>query len=103
MNDQLFGPVEFGGGARWIPLASPADPAHLQVAHAVLDVAIVLRGTTPNLNLGDADDFIWAGEWELALDELAAVIESEPRNGPAGTMLSRARAIMASLNTGTEQ
>jgi hypothetical protein len=96
VTEALFGPVTFGGGARWTPFASPDEPAYLQMAHAVLDVAIVLRGAVPNFDLGEADSYIWAGEWELALYQLADAISRNPGKSSdlAETMLKRAQAIM---------
>jgi hypothetical protein len=94
---KLFGPVAFGGGSTWNPLTRESDEPHLRVIHSVLDVVSCLRGAHPNMNLGLADEFIWAGEWTLAMDEIQRAINARPEqsNELAETMLVRARAIMA--------
>ena len=97
MAAELFGPVKFASGAIWNPFAKQEDELHLRIAHSVLDVMVCLRGATPNMDLGNADCFVWAGEWELALDEIQGSIEALPNqsNELAETMLARARAIIA--------
>jgi hypothetical protein len=97
MAGEMFGRVKFGDGATWNPFAKESDEPHLRVAHSVLDVMVCLRGASPNMNLGNADSFFWAGEWGLALDEIQGSIEAQPNqsNELAETMLARARAIMA--------
>lgn len=77
MSDDLFGPITFGNGARWVPLASKSDDPNVLTLHMILDLVMVLRGTRPNQNLGMADEYIWAGEWELAVGEIDAVIGQE--------------------------
>lgn len=77
MRDDLFGPISFGNGARWVPLASNDDDPNILTLHMILDLVMVLRGTRPNRNLGMTDEYIWAGEWELAVGEIDAVLAKE--------------------------
>ncbi|WP_346908389.1 hypothetical protein [uncultured Roseibium sp.] len=77
MKDDLFGPISFGNDARWVPLARKDDDPDILTLHMILDLVMVLRGTRPNRNLGMADEYIWAGEWDLAVGEIDAVIAQE--------------------------
>ncbi|WP_417674697.1 hypothetical protein [Roseibium sp.] len=77
MRDDLFGPISFANGGRWVPLASKEDDPDILTLHMVMDLVMCLRGTRPNRNLGMADEYIWAGEWELAVGEIDAVIGQE--------------------------
>jgi hypothetical protein len=98
VTESPFGPVVFTNGVRWNPSAQPSDEPWMQVRNAVLDVMIAVRGAIPNMNLGLADEFFWAGEWGLALGELDAVLKQESGqlpNGLADLMLERAHQIIA--------
>ena len=78
------------------PLSSPSDNAEWEIIHAVLDVAITLRGEEPNMSLGYADMFLAVGEWKLAFEAMEAVIDE--RNGAVNSWvqeaLDRARALL---------
>ncbi|MEO0542713.1 MAG: hypothetical protein AAFY99_02740 [Pseudomonadota bacterium] len=93
--DVLFGPVDFNGGAIWNPLTSSNDQPGLMCTHALLDVALALRGSVPNLSLGLFDEYIWAGENELALFEIEEFIakNQEKSNTLAEKLLARVRPI----------
>lgn len=64
------------------PLSQPSQPRDLEIALAVVDALVAVRGAVANANLGNADLFVSVGEWELALDEVdAAVIQDDLRIG----------------------
>ena len=98
MNADPFGPVVFTNGVRWNPMAGPTDEPWLQVRNAVLDIMMSVRGAVPNMNLGMAEEYLWAGEWGLALGELDAVLKEDSGQLPSGLsemMLGRAHQIFA--------
>jgi len=47
------------------------------IAKSAIDFALRVRSDHPNRDLGQADEFLGAGEWELAIDEIAAVIAAD--------------------------
>lgn len=77
MSEELFGSIKFGGGSGWNPTARPDDDPYRTTVHFIYDLITVLRGTKPNRHLGNADEYIWAGEWELAVGTIEAVLQHE--------------------------
>lgn len=77
MTDGLFGPIAFNNGCHWNPTASKDDDPNAVSVHLVQDLVTVIRGTRPNRPLGNADEYIWAGEWDLAAGEIDAVLAKD--------------------------
>ncbi|ODN72038.1 hypothetical protein [Methylobrevis pamukkalensis] len=96
MSDDLFGPISFGHGARWNPLTRATDDPDILPIHAVLDVMLVIRGTRPNVALGLADEFVWAGEWGLAIESIEGELAGLglPLTELEREVLRRARALI---------
>lgn len=96
MTDPLFGPVILSNGIRWNPTVSEADDTFTRVQRAIVDLAMSIRGQTPNFNLGQADKYIWVGEYEMALDEIQAALIEHPkqRNELVDILLGRTTTYM---------
>ncbi|CTQ48774.1 hypothetical protein [Jannaschia donghaensis] len=80
------------------PGGSADDPIDRQVADAMTDLVICVRGQTPNRALGYADRFMFVGEWGLALEEIVATLEGEPEieiGDWSAAALLRARTLMS--------
>lgn len=77
MKDDLFGPIAFNNGCHWNPTASKDDDPDMLSVHLIKDLVTVIRGVRPNRPLGNADEYIWAGEWDLAVGEIEAVLKKD--------------------------
>jgi hypothetical protein len=95
--------IEIGGGARfnlWEP--APDDPRLWE--HTAKDLAIAIRGSAKNRDLGFADSYLAAGEWSLAVEEMAAVLKEDEFVAPVvHALLLRAKRLLGDAGQNTER
>ena len=72
-------PIEYPNGVRYNLFEPEADDPEALWRHTAFDLSIAVRAETQNRDLGNADMFLGVGEWGLAIEEILASIEVDPK------------------------